>query len=109
MLQNMRLQADNEFQQVKIKDLNDKYKRYHVCDKCLWQKSLSCWTKNKSIQKGNIESKNNISPTTIIKHSSENMNSVKSEKYKLTPNKIEKKSLENQWFRTKFNFEHIKI
>ena len=37
------------------------------------------------------------------------MNSVKSEKYKLTPNKIEKKSLENQQFRTEFNFEHIKI
>ena len=25
MRQNMRLQTDNEFQQVKIKDLNDKY------------------------------------------------------------------------------------
>ena len=38
----------------------------------------------------------------------ENMNNVKSEKYKLTPNEIEKKSLENQRFRTELNFEHIK-
>ena len=37
------------------------------------------------------------------------MNNVKSEKYKLTSNEIEKKSLENQQFRTEFNFEHIKI
>ena len=37
------------------------------------------------------------------------MNVVKSEKYKLTSNEIEKKSLENQQFRTEFNFEHIKI
>ena len=39
----------------------------------------------------------------------ENMNNVKSEKYKLTPNEIEKKSLENQRFRTELNFEHIKM
>ena len=37
------------------------------------------------------------------------MNNVKSEKYKLTPNEIEKKSLENQRFRTEFNFERINI
>ena len=37
------------------------------------------------------------------------MDNVKSEKYKLTSNEIEKKSLENQQFRTEFNFEHIKI
>ena len=37
------------------------------------------------------------------------MNNVTSEKYKLTSNEIEKKSLENQQFRTEFSFEHIKI
>ena len=37
------------------------------------------------------------------------MNNVKSEKYKLTPNEIVKKSLENQRFRTEFNFERIKM
>ena len=37
------------------------------------------------------------------------MNNVKHEKYKLTPNETEKESLENQHFRTEFNFERIKI
>ena len=37
------------------------------------------------------------------------MNNVKSEKHKLTSNEIEEKSLENQQFRTEFNFERIKI
>ena len=55
------------------------------------------------------QNKTKISPATIIKRSAENMNNVKDEKYKLTPNKIEKKSLENQQFRTEFNFERIKI
>ena len=45
----------------------------------------------------------------IIKRSAENMNNVKSKNYKLTPNETEKKYLENQRFRTEFNFERIKI
>ena len=55
------------------------------------------------------QNKAKISSTTIIKPSAENRNNVKSEKYKLTQNKIFKKSLENQRFRTEFNFEGIKI
>ena len=55
------------------------------------------------------QSKANILQTRIIDRSAENMNNVKHEKYKLTPNEIEKESLENQHFRTEFNFEHIKI
>ena len=50
-----------------------------------------------------------ISPTTINKSSAEHINNVKSEKYKLTLNEIEKKSLENQRFRTEFNFERVKL
>ena len=37
------------------------------------------------------------------------MNNVKSKNFKLTPNETEKKYLENQRFRTEFNFERIKI
>ena len=37
------------------------------------------------------------------------MNNVISEKYKLTPNEIEKASLENEDFRTEFNSECIKV
>ena len=55
------------------------------------------------------QSKANISPTRIIDRSAKNMNNVEHEKYKLTPNEIEKGSLENQHFRTEFNFERIKM
>ena len=36
------------------------------------------------------------------------MNNV-TEKYKLTPNEIEIRSIESERFKTEFNFEHIKI
>ena len=53
------------------------------------------------------QNKTKISPTTITKRSAENMNNIIIEKYKLTPNEIEKDSWKVN--RTKFNFEHIKI
>ena len=55
------------------------------------------------------QDKAKISPATIINCSTENMNNVKSKKYRLTLNEIEKKSLENRQFRTEFNFERINI
>ena len=53
------------------------------------------------------QDKAKISPATIINCSSENMNNVKSKKYRLTLNEIEKKTLENRQFRTEINFERI--
>ena len=41
------------------------------------------------------QNKAKTSPITIIKCLAENMNNIKSEKFKLTLNEIEKKSLEN--------------
>lgn len=55
------------------------------------------------------QNKSKIPPTTIIKRLVENWNSDVSEKYKLTPNEIEKRSLESEFFKTEFNFECIKI
>lgn len=55
------------------------------------------------------KNKYKIPLTAIIKCSTENINNVESEKYKLTPNKIEKGSLESENFKTEFNFEPIKI
>ena len=42
---------------------------------------------------------------TIIKHSAENMNNVRSKKYGISPNVIEEKSLSSQRLRTLFNFK----
>ena len=48
-----------------------------------------------------------ISPTKIISSSASNINSVQSEKYGLSPDEIEKKSLSSERFRMLFNFHRI--
>ena len=103
MRQNMRLQTDNEFQQVKIKDLNHKYNVTMFTTNVRGGKAFAAEQKIRELKKRiskvktiSDQNKEKISPTIIIKYSAENMNNVKSEKYNLTPNEIEKKSLENQ-------------
>ena len=44
---------------------------------------------------------------TIVKQSDENMNNFKIEKYCISPNIIEEKSLSSQRFRTLFNFKRV--
>ena len=48
-----------------------------------------------------------VTPTKIILTSVDNMNSVFNEKYGLSPNDIERKSLLSKKFRTLFNFHRI--
>ena len=48
-----------------------------------------------------------VSPTKKIPTSVENMNSVLNEKYGISPNDIEKKSLSSEKLRTLFNFHRI--
>ena len=48
-----------------------------------------------------------VPPTKIITTSAENMNSVLNEKYGISPNDIEKKSLSSEKFKTLFNFHRI--
>ena len=42
----MRLQVDNEFQQVKIKDLNDQNNVEMFHNFCMWRESFCCRTEN---------------------------------------------------------------
>ena len=49
----------------------------------------------------------NISPAKIISNSAANMNKVKNEKYRLSPEEIEKKSISVGRFRTVFNMHRI--
>ena len=49
-----------------------------------------------------------VTPSKIIKTSSENMNILLNEKYGLSPNEIEKNSLSSERFRALFNFHKIK-
>ena len=100
--QKMRLQTGNEFQQVKIKDLNDKYNVTMFTANVRGGKAFAAEQKirelKKRISKVKIisdQNKTKILLTTIVKCSTEKM-------------KLKKKSIGNQRFRTEFNFEHIK-
>ena len=112
---NMRLQVDNEFQQVKIKDLNVKWNVTMFTTNVRGGKAFDA-EQNIRERKSRIsklkaisdKNKAKIPLTTINKQSGETMNDVKSEKYGINPNDIEKKSLTSEQFKMLFNFERIK-
>ena len=97
-----RLQVDNEFQQVKIKDLNDKFNATMFTTGLRGGKAFAA-EQNQRTEKQNIreltsrisklrtisdKQKAKITAVTIIKQSAENMNNVKNEKYGISPNVI---------------------
>ena len=90
----MRLQVDNEFQQVKIKDLNDENNVEMFTTSVRGGKAFAAEQKIREL-KSRIAKLNaqkiKISPTKIISSSASNMNSVQSEKYGLSPDEIKKK------------------
>ena len=102
----MRLQVDNEFQQVKIKDLNDRYNVEMFTTSVRGGKAFTA--KQRIRERKTRVSKLNtqtlkIPPTKIILNSANNMNNVQSKKYGFIPEEIERKSLPNERFRTIFN------
>ena len=48
-----------------------------------------------------------ITPTRIIQNSALNMNTMKSGKYGVSPEEIERRSLASEWFKTIFNIHKI--
>ena len=106
----MRLQVDNEFQQMKIHDLNDQNNVKMFSSLIRGGKAFEAEQKIRelktSVAKLNIQ-KLKILPTKIILKSAANMNNVLSEKYELIPEKIDTRSLSNEKFRTLFYFHRI--
>ena len=108
---NMRLQGDNEFQQVKIKDLNDRYNVTMFTTSISGGKTFAAEQKIGELKSRiaklkaiSHKNKAKIPPTTIIRQSAENMNDVKSERYGMSSNDIENKSLTtSDRFKTLFN------
>ena len=92
----MRLQVDNEFQQVRIKDLNNENNVEMFTSSVRGGKAFAAEQKVKEFQttiaKLNAQ-KLKISPTKIIQNSTLNMNIMKSLKYGLSPEEIERRSL----------------
>ena len=89
----MRFQVDNEFQQVKIKYLNDENKAEMLTSLVRGGKAFAAERKIQErktrIQKRNAQ-KLQINPTIIIQNSTLNMNLLKIIKYGLLPEEIEK-------------------
>ena len=106
----MRLQFDNEFQQVKLKDLNDENNVDMFTTAVRGWKAFAAEQKTRELKtriaKLNAQ-KLKISPTNIVLNSAQNMNNMKSEKHGFSPEEIETKSLSNEMFRTMFNMHRI--
>ena len=111
----MRLQVDNEFQHVKIKDLKNENNVEMFTSSVRGGKAFAAEQKIRELKSRILKlraisdkQKAKIPAVTITKQSAENMNNVKREKYGISSNVIEEKSLSSQRFRTLFNFERIK-
>ena len=106
----MRLQVDNQFQQVKLKDLNEQNNVKMFTTSVRGGKTFAAEQKNREL-KTRISKLNGkklkISPTKIISNSADNMDSVQSKKYGLSPDEILKKSLSSERFRIFLNFHRI--
>ena len=95
---NTRLQVDNEFQQVKIKDLNDRYNVMMFTTNLSGGKAFAAEPKIRKLKSRTSKlkaisdkTKVKIPLVTIVKQSADNMNDVKSEKHIISPDDIEKK------------------
>ena len=99
----MRLQVDNEFQQVKIKDLNNENNVEMFTCSVRDGKAFAAEQKIRKLKtmvsKLNAQSMK-ISPAKIVQNSTFNMNLMKSVKYGLSPEEIEKPSLAGEPFKS---------
>ena len=87
----MRLQVDNEFQQVRIKDLNDLNNVNMLTTSIRGGKTFAAEQKIRELKtriaKINVQ-KLKLSPAKIIERSTLNMNLMKSSRYGLSPEEI---------------------
>ena len=106
----MRLQVDNEFQQVKIKDLNGENNVDMFTSSVRGGKAFVAEQKIREfktrISKLNAQ-KLKISPSKIIQNSTLSLNLMKGVKYGLSPEEIESRSLAGERFKTPFNMHRI--
>ena len=106
----VRLQDDNEFQQVKIKVLYDKNNVEMFTSSVRGIKAFTAKQKIRELKtriaKLNAQ-KLKINHTKIIQNSTQDMNIIKSIKYCMSPEEIDKRSLASEQFRTVFNMHRI--
>ena len=110
----MKLQTDLEFQQNEIKKLNKKYNVEMFSTRVRGGKAFAAEQKIRELKKlllkiKSIYKKNGmrVKPNELIKKTTTNMNKTKTTKYQIEPEYVEKKSLEDDNFREKFDFYRI--
>ena len=105
MKKTIRLQVDDKFQQVEIKDLNDENNVEIFTSSVRDGKAFAAEKKTRELKSRTAKLnalKMKVTPTKIITTSSENMSSVLNEKCRLSPDEIEKNFLSSERFRTQF-------
>ena len=106
----MRLQVDQEFQQVRIKDLNDLNNVQMFSTSLRGGKVFAAEQKIRELKTRITKlasQKLKISPNKIIEMSTANMNIQSSKKYGFSPEEVEKKPLQSERFRTVYNMHRL--
>ena len=108
--QKMKLQVDQEFQQVKIKDLNDLNNVEMFSTSLRGGKAFAAEQKIRELKtriaKLNCQEQK-IGPRRIIEILTKNMNIQPSKKYGFFPEEVEKNPLKNESFRTVCNMHRL--
>ena len=106
----MRLQVDNEFQQVKIKDLNNGNNVEMLTSSVRRGKAFAAEQKIRELKTKIAKlgaQKLKTTPTKIIQTSVLNMNNMKRETFGLSPEEIEKGILIGERFKRIFNMHRL--
>ena len=110
----MRLQTDQEFQQNEIKKLNVKYNVEMFSTRIRGGKAFAAEQKIRELKKVIFKtkrtyklSKKRINSKKIIQKAVENLNKTNSEKYGLSPENIEKKTLASNIFKEVYDFYRL--
>ena len=108
----MKMQVDQEFQQLKIKDLNRENNVEMFSTSLRGGKAFATEQKIRELKKGvallNSQRKLlKLTPKKIIEISSENMNISLSKKYGFAPERVERESMQSKKIKTFFNMHRL--
>ena len=106
----VRLQVDKEFQQLKIKDLNNKFNVEMYSTSLRGGKAFAAEQKIRELKKQVARlqmQKLKITPKRIIEISIQNMSVTPSVKYRVEPERIEQEALKSERFRILFNMHKL--
>ena len=112
----IRLQTDLEFQQNEIKKINKKYNMEMFSTKIRGGKAFIAEQKIRQLKKILLKSKRlhkatstkRFDPRKTIARSVNNLNKTVSEKYGISPEEVEKKSIESEIFKEVYDFHRLK-